>query len=97
MRGFDGQLASWARARTARWLLAVIACFAAATTSGARAESPAIYMQRVQNELLAAQRSGSVSAFGAVLRQNMDMQLRHLGGALARDPETPAGRMSTAA
>ena len=73
MRGFDGQLASWARARTARWLLAVIACFAAATTSGARAESPAIYMQRVQNELLAAQRSGSVSAFGAVLRQNMDV------------------------
>ena len=73
MRGFDGQLASWARAHTACWLLAVIACFAAATTSGARAESPAIYMQRVQNELLAAQRSGSVSAFGAVLRQNMDV------------------------
>ncbi len=39
----------------------------------ARAESPATYMQRVQNELMGAQRSGSVSAFAGVLRKHMDV------------------------
>lgn len=43
----------------------------AGLASGARAESPATYMQRVQNELIAAQRAGSVSAFSAVLRRHM--------------------------
>jgi phospholipid transport system substrate-binding protein len=62
-----------ARVRSAGWLLAVIACFAATTASGAWAESPAIYMQRVQNELLAAQKTGGVAAFGNVLRQHMDV------------------------
>jgi phospholipid transport system substrate-binding protein len=73
MRGFKLQQVSWTRVRSAYWLLAAIACFAAVTASGANAESPAVYMQRVQNELLAAQKSGSVSAFGNVLRQNMDV------------------------
>jgi phospholipid transport system substrate-binding protein len=53
--------------------LAVIACYAATTAGGAWAESPAIYMQRVQNELLAAQKTGGVAAFGNVLRQHMDV------------------------
>lgn len=39
----------------------------------ARAESPAAYMQRVQNELLAAQRTGSISAYSNVLRRHMDI------------------------
>ena len=39
----------------------------------ARAEAPATYMQRVSNELVAAQRSGSVSAFSNVLRKHMDV------------------------
>lgn len=39
----------------------------------ARAESPAAYMQRVQNELIAAQRTGSVSAYSNVLRRHMDV------------------------
>lgn len=39
----------------------------------ARAESPAAYMQRVQNELIAAQRTGSVSAYSRVLRSHMDV------------------------
>lgn len=41
------------------------------SVGGAQAESPATYMQRVQNELIAAQRAGSVSAFSAVLRRHM--------------------------
>lgn len=38
---------------------------------GAQAESPATYMQRVQNELIAAQRAGSISSFSAVFRRHM--------------------------
>jgi phospholipid transport system substrate-binding protein len=37
----------------------------------AHAESAATYMQRVSNELVAAQRAGSVSAFSSVLRRHM--------------------------
>jgi phospholipid transport system substrate-binding protein len=44
-----------------------------AASSSARAESPATYMQRVSNELIAAQRAGSVSAFSNVLRKHMDV------------------------
>jgi phospholipid transport system substrate-binding protein len=73
MRGFDVQLASWTRVRTAFWLLAVMAGFAGFMANDARAESPAVYMQRVQNELIAAQRSGGMAAFGNVLRQHMDV------------------------
>lgn len=43
------------------------------TASAAHAEAPATYMQRVQNELIAAQRTGSVSAYGGVLRRHMDV------------------------
>jgi phospholipid transport system substrate-binding protein len=39
----------------------------------AYAEAPATYMQRVQNELIAAQRSGSSAAFQNVLRKHMDV------------------------
>ena len=41
--------------------------------TSALAEAPATYMQRVQNELMAAQRSGSSSAFQNVLRKHMDV------------------------
>ena len=44
-----------------------------AASVAAHAESPGTYMQRVSNELIAAQRAGSVSAFGAVLRRHMDV------------------------
>jgi phospholipid transport system substrate-binding protein len=73
MRGLDTQMTIWTRARSACWLLALLACFAGLTAGGARAESPAVYMQRVQNELLAAQRTGGVVAFSNVLRQHMDV------------------------
>lgn len=45
----------------------------ALTTGSARAEAPATYMQRVANELISAQRSGSVSAYANVLRKHMDV------------------------
>jgi phospholipid transport system substrate-binding protein len=41
--------------------------------TAARAEAPGAYMQRVMNELMAAQRSGSASAFSGVLRKHMDV------------------------
>ena len=60
-----------------RTLGALLPMLAAATVmlsaSAARAEAPATYMQRVTNELIAAQRSGSVSAFNNVLRKHMDV------------------------
>lgn len=49
----------------------------------ARAESPAAYMKRVGNELLAASRSGSTSQFAMVLNSNADIPsigLKALGG-----------------
>jgi phospholipid transport system substrate-binding protein len=63
----------WARARFACWMLAIVACFVAPQVSAARAESPAAYMQSVQNELLDAQRRGGVTAFSDVLRKHMDV------------------------
>jgi phospholipid transport system substrate-binding protein len=66
-------MTSWTRARSFCWLVAMFACFAGLTTGTARAESPAAYMQRVQNELIAAQRDGSVTAFSDVLRKHMDV------------------------
>ena len=53
----------------------------------ARAESVAAYVQRVQNELIAAQRSNSKTAYASVLRQHMDVpyvSLTALGGDYAR-------------
>ena len=45
----------------------------ALTAGSARAEAPATYMQRVANELISAQRGGSVSAYANVLRKHMDV------------------------
>jgi phospholipid transport system substrate-binding protein len=59
--------------RLATWMLAMMACFAGPQISSARAESPAAYMQRVQNELIAAQNRGGVVAFSEVLRNHMDV------------------------
>lgn len=59
-----------ARAVAVAVAAAMWALLAAQTAS---AETPAAYMQRVQNELLAAQRTGSISAFGNVLRRHMDV------------------------
>lgn len=66
---------TYSTAGWARWIvgLAAMAIATLAMTGAARAESAATYMQRVQNELLAAQRSGSSSAFSNVLRQHMDV------------------------
>lgn len=43
------------------------------SASSVRAESVAAYMQRVQNELIAAQRANSKTAYASVLRQHMDV------------------------
>jgi phospholipid transport system substrate-binding protein len=78
MRGFDMGRFS---ARTG-WLVLAVAAFASVFAGGAKAESPAVYMQRVQNELISAQRQGGISAYANVLRRNMDVQnigLRALG------------------
>ena len=47
------------------------ACLLLMAATTARAEAPGTYMQRVSNELIAAQRAGSVSAFSNVLRRHM--------------------------
>ncbi len=52
---------------------ALLICVVALSVTSARAEAPATYMQRVQNELIAAQRTGSVAAYGSVLRRHMDV------------------------
>lgn len=41
--------------------------------SQAHAESPSAYMQRVANELIAAQRTGSAQAFASVIRSHADV------------------------
>lgn len=41
--------------------------------SAARAETPAGYMQRVANELIAASRTGSVQSFASVIRSHADV------------------------
>jgi len=51
--------------------------------AAAKAESPAAYMKRVGNELLAASRSGSTAQFAMVLNANADVPsigLKALGG-----------------
>ncbi len=63
-----------ARLRSAGWLMILIATFAGIGSVGARAETPAVYMQRVQNELMYAQRQGGISAYANVLRRHMDVQ-----------------------
>jgi phospholipid transport system substrate-binding protein len=61
--------------RVGRWIARPAAIFALAAffTGVARAESPAVYIQRVQNELISAQRTGSMSSFAQVLRAHMDV------------------------
>lgn len=57
--------------------------FSLIATGPARAESVAAYVQRVQNDLIAAQRANSKTAYAAVLRQHMDVPyvgLTALGG-----------------
>ena len=61
------------RIRSAGWLLIAIASFAGFSAGSARAELPAVYMQRVQNELMYAQRQGGISAYANVLRRHMDV------------------------
>ncbi len=45
----------------------------ASTLSAAAQQSPAAYMQRVANELIAAQRSGSQAEFARVIRSHADV------------------------
>jgi phospholipid transport system substrate-binding protein len=45
----------------------------AAGSAAARAETPAAYMQRVANQLIAAQRSGSEADYATVLRSHADV------------------------
>jgi phospholipid transport system substrate-binding protein len=62
-----------------------------AAPSAARAEAPATYMQRVSNELIAAQRAGSAAAFSNVLRRHMAVSsigLTALGPHAATLPKT---------
>lgn len=59
--------------------------------AAALAETPAAYMQRVQNELVAAQRTGTVAAYANVLRKHMDVPsigLAALGQHAATLPKT---------
>lgn len=64
---------AFSRISSAACLAIFAACFAVFAAGGARAESPAVYMQRVQNELMVAQRSGGVAQFAQVLRNHMDV------------------------
>jgi phospholipid transport system substrate-binding protein len=62
---------AYVRAKVLLLALATVAFLSAA--GSAQAESAATYMQRVANELIGAQRSGSASAFANVLRKHMDV------------------------
>ena len=64
---------AFSRISSAACLAVFAACFAVISAGGARAESPAVYMQRVQNELMVAQKSGGVAQFAQVLRSHMDV------------------------
>lgn len=62
-------------ARASRTFLIVASVILAfgAGLAPARAETPASYMQRVANELMAASRTGSASAMAAVIRAHADV------------------------
>jgi len=65
--------------------------FLAMAADQARAEAAATYMQRVQNELIAAQKTGSISAFSGVFRRHMAVSsigLTALGPHAATLPKT---------
>lgn len=55
-------------------LLAVCCLVFVALAADARAETPAAYMNRVANELLAASRSGSANQFHMVIENNADLK-----------------------
>ena len=79
------------RLRALASLPLVWAAMLAITALPAHAEAPATYMQRVSNELIAAQRTGSVSAFSTVLRRHMAVSsigLTALGPHAATLPKT---------
>lgn len=59
--------ASWLKAAALTWFALVAGSLAA------KAETPAGYMQRVANELIAASRSGSESEFATVIRSHADV------------------------
>ncbi len=63
------------QAATIRWMSSLPAIIFALilSSASANAEAPATYMQRVSNELMAAQRAGSSTAFQNVLRKHMDV------------------------
>lgn len=73
MKGLAFNGKSWPYAGGAISMRAALFALAVLFSGAARAESPAVYMQRVQNELISAQRSGSMSAFAQVLRAHMDV------------------------
>lgn len=58
-----------------RGLLAILTLAAAGLFAApqVRAEAPAAYMQRVANELVAAQRSGSAQSYASVIRSHADV------------------------
>lgn len=59
--------------RTSSAAFAVAVALTLGLAAPARAEAPSQYMQRVMNELVTAQKSRSISAFGNVLRKHMDV------------------------
>lgn len=64
----------FSRTRHSRFALPIMALTVLAASTGlALAESPAQYMQRVANELVAASRSGSANAFATTLRSHADL------------------------
>lgn len=54
------------------WAVSLVT-MAISAGGSAQAETPTAYMQRVANELVAAQRTGSTSAFASTLRNHMDV------------------------
>lgn len=66
-------LTALSRLASARTLLLAALVMTGIGSTAARAESVAAYMQRVQKELIAAQRSNSKAAYATVLRSHMDV------------------------
>jgi phospholipid transport system substrate-binding protein len=64
---------SFAVSRGPLAVLAVAALIMSFAASSARAETPAGFMQRVANELIAASRTGSVQSFASVIRSHADV------------------------
>lgn len=67
------QATAWRRALLAAALLPVMMLASALAPGVAKAESAAGYMQKVANELIAAQRKGSEEAFARAIRSHADV------------------------